>query len=69
MVVFINHSFFSLCTLPAAVIELCHNTIILSIKVLFTVRYTKRQITALTFFAITKTITKKGKAEFSDFKG
>jgi hypothetical protein len=34
-------------------------------KVLFTVRYTKRQITA-----ITKTITKSpGKAEFSDFKG
>ena len=27
-------------------------------KVLFTVRYTNRQITALTFFAITKTITK-----------
>ena len=27
------------------------------IKVLFTVHYTKRQITALTFFAITKTIT------------
>ena len=27
-------------------------------KVLFTVRYTNRQISALTFFAITKTITK-----------
>jgi hypothetical protein len=36
-------------------------------KVLFTVRYTDRQITAFTFFAITKTITKiaagKGIAE------
>ena len=32
-----------------------------STKVLFTVRYTNRQITALTFFAITKTITKIAK--------
>ena len=31
------------------------------LKVLFTVRYTNRQITALTFFAITKTITKIAK--------
>ena len=54
------------------------------IKVQFTIGYTNRQITALTFFAITNTITKLPgnemaesvkswisikKAEFSDFKG
>ena len=38
-------------------------------KVLFTVRYTKRQITAFTFLPLQKQLTKKGKAEFSDFKG
>ena len=40
-------------------------------KVLFTVRYTKRQMTALTFFAITNKKYQKSpeKTEFSDFKG
>ena len=39
-------------------------------EALFILRYTKRQITALTFFAITKTIKKlPGKAGFCEFKG
>ena len=58
LAVFATWDLCALLTLPLVMPEGSFIPTVTVTKVLFTVCYTKKQITALNFFAITKTITK-----------